>query len=294
MKFSKEEKRKYFKKQMNKAKEKVEDKIQDFLDNSEELRRFIEFRRMNFRTYSLHNTFLIYSQLPTATRVAGFRKWNELGYHVRKGEKGLDILIPLLKKEKDEDTGEERKRIYGFKVGKVFDLSQVEAEEGAKTIPEIDIAVYMTKDTQYTAEELFRATKTFIGQHCEVVEENSLGGALGMTDGKKVYVVKNPENMVDVAGVMVHEYSHFHNHFGENRKELTKDRKETEAELTTMIFGSFFNLDVENTYKYLAFYREERNVTDCFETAYKTFEYMLEGKENTKGLSEILSKQNIR
>ena len=33
--------------------------------------------------------------MPEATRVAGFRKWLELGYCVRKGERGIRIMAPL-------------------------------------------------------------------------------------------------------------------------------------------------------------------------------------------------------
>jgi len=37
---------------------------------------------------------LILMQAPEATRVAGYRKWQELGRQVKKGEKGIVILVP--------------------------------------------------------------------------------------------------------------------------------------------------------------------------------------------------------
>ncbi|MBV9167553.1 MAG: hypothetical protein JO342_15560 [Solirubrobacterales bacterium] len=40
--------------------------------------------RRHFRTYSLQNQLLVAMQRPTATRVAGFRRWLELGYQVRR------------------------------------------------------------------------------------------------------------------------------------------------------------------------------------------------------------------
>lgn len=44
-----------------------------------------------FRRYSVHNCLLIRAQRPEAQLVAGVRRWNELGYRVRPGEKALWI-----------------------------------------------------------------------------------------------------------------------------------------------------------------------------------------------------------
>lgn len=98
----------------------INSKIEDFLKNSDELKAFIAFRKANFYNYSIRNTILIYKQNPLATFVAGFRKWKELGYKVKKGSKGIQILIPLVrniindKKEVAED-------IYGYKYVNVFE-----------------------------------------------------------------------------------------------------------------------------------------------------------------------------
>jgi hypothetical protein len=56
-----------------------------------------------FHRYSLHNVMLIALQKPNASHVAGFRTWNQLGRFVKKGEKGIVILAPVLRrKEKRE------------------------------------------------------------------------------------------------------------------------------------------------------------------------------------------------
>ena len=47
--------------------------------------------RRRFPSYSWRNVLLILSQHPTATRVAGFRAWLELGYCVTKGSTGIRI-----------------------------------------------------------------------------------------------------------------------------------------------------------------------------------------------------------
>lgn len=42
-----------------------------------------------FRRFSFSNQMLIAAQCPHATHVAGYRKWQELGRQVRKGERAI-------------------------------------------------------------------------------------------------------------------------------------------------------------------------------------------------------------
>ena len=60
-----------------------------------------------FTDYSLNNTFLIAMQRPDSSLVAGYRKWNEMGRYVRKGEKGIKILAPCIYKSEKEDGDSE-------------------------------------------------------------------------------------------------------------------------------------------------------------------------------------------
>ena len=56
--YSKEEKSEYFKKELDELKNSIEDKIEDFLKNSKELKAFILFKNKHFRTYSFRNVFV--------------------------------------------------------------------------------------------------------------------------------------------------------------------------------------------------------------------------------------------
>src|SRR5437868_15491794 len=49
-----------------------------------------------FHTYSFGNVMLIARQKPDATNVAGIRTWNTLGRFVKRGEKGILILAPMV------------------------------------------------------------------------------------------------------------------------------------------------------------------------------------------------------
>ena len=57
-----------------------------------------------FHRYSLHNILLIASQKPNATHVAGFRAWHKLGRFVKKGEKGILILAPIIRKKSEDNA----------------------------------------------------------------------------------------------------------------------------------------------------------------------------------------------
>ena len=53
-----------------------------------------------FHNYSLGNAILIGFQKPDATRVAGFRTWQKLGRHVKRNEKGITIMAPIVWRKK--------------------------------------------------------------------------------------------------------------------------------------------------------------------------------------------------
>ena len=287
-KFSKEEKSEYFKNQLQELKDSIEDKILNFLENSQELKNFIKFKNDHFRTYSFRNSMLIYNQFPTASYVAGFNKWKELGYSVVKGSKAIKILVPLIKKNEDSKS-EDSKEIYGFRAVNVFDVSQVQAGPNATPLPSIDLDIQSTEHMEYSEESLFNACKIFVESKCplHIVKEDTLHDCLGLTNGKEIFLL-DTQKPLDMAAVLVHEYSHYFNHYKENRKSLTKDEKETEAEITAIIFASYFNLNHENRFKYLAMYRKNRELDKCFTTALNTFDYLLLGEDGKSGLKSIL------
>src|ERR1700688_2308988 len=87
-----------------------------------------------FHTYSFGNVMLIARQKPDATNVAGIRTWNSLGRFVKRGEKGILILAPMVgknrKKNEDADQAEDAKKteskLFGFRAVYVFDITQTE------------------------------------------------------------------------------------------------------------------------------------------------------------------------
>ena len=89
-----------------------------------------------FHTYSFGNVLEIARQMPTATRVAGFWTWKNLGRSVNAGAKGIRILAPIIgvRRKKDEEaekdiTKQNTRVLVGFRNAYVFDVSQTEGAE---------------------------------------------------------------------------------------------------------------------------------------------------------------------
>jgi antirestriction protein ArdC len=116
------------------------------LTSGEDWQRMLDLAR-RFHTYSSNNVFLILSQRPDATRVAGYKTWETLGRQVCKGEHGIAILAPCVYRARPVDETDERDRpalariLRGFRVVHVFDVAQTEGEclpEVAPTLLEDD------------------------------------------------------------------------------------------------------------------------------------------------------------
>src|ERR1700721_4871788 len=62
-----------------------------------------------FHNYSLGNILEIARTKSDATKVAGFWKWKELGRSVKKGEKGIRLLAPIVgvRRKKDEEANKD-------------------------------------------------------------------------------------------------------------------------------------------------------------------------------------------
>lgn len=72
-------------------------------------------------SYSPTNALMILLQKPSATQCAGFHAWRKAGRSVRKGAKGLAILVPLGTRVDDDGSD---KPIFSWRY--VFDISDTE------------------------------------------------------------------------------------------------------------------------------------------------------------------------
>ena len=75
----------------------------------------------------------------------GFKQWNAVGRHVKKGSKAFDILVPLMRTVTvtDSTTGQEKQiqRLYGFGTAPVFALESTDGADLPK--PDADVANWL-------------------------------------------------------------------------------------------------------------------------------------------------------
>jgi antirestriction protein ArdC len=137
-----------------------------------------------FHNYSFGNILEIARQKPDATHVAGYYAWNQLGRYVRKGEKGIRILAPLIgsRRKKDEAGNTERDKpnepiLVGFRAVYVFDISQTEG----KPLPE-----FTERVTGEVGDYRERLTDFIAQQGIALEYRDSIAPALGVSYGGKI------------------------------------------------------------------------------------------------------------
>ncbi|MFN9034809.1 MAG: ArdC family protein, partial [Planctomyces sp.] len=73
---------------------------------SQSLLRYLAFMA-RFHQYSFGNCLLIALQRPEATLVAGFQRWKQLGRTVRRNERGIALLAPMIGRRQPTDSDSE-------------------------------------------------------------------------------------------------------------------------------------------------------------------------------------------
>jgi hypothetical protein len=192
-----------------------------------------------FHNYSFGNILEIARQKPTATRVAGLYAWNQLGRKVRKGERGIRILAPIvgIKRKKDEEaerdiTKQNTRVLVGFRNAYVFDVSQTEGAE----LPSL-------REMRGTVGENQDRLVSFIkAQGIELVFTEKIAPALGMSYGGKIAILPG-QSEAEEFSTLVHELGHEMLHKAERRTTTTKVVRETEAEAIAFVIGKAVGLE---------------------------------------------------
>jgi len=210
-------------------------KLMDALESgqSEALKTYLSVMS-RFHRYSWGNILLIYSQCPDATHVAGFHTWLKMRRFVRKGEKGIVILAPMVgrKKSDDELTEDEGTRLFGFRAAHVFDVSQTDGEP----LPEF---ATVSGDPR---EHNDRLSHFVASQNIALEYSDSIFPAKGTSSGRKITLLPALPSAEHFA-VLVHEVAHELLHRGERRKETSHAVRETEAEAVAYVVCSAIGLD---------------------------------------------------
>ncbi|MDL0118788.1 ArdC-like ssDNA-binding domain-containing protein [Halobacterium salinarum] len=255
--------------------ETIEVWIEDLITHVEEARGSKAFQewldvQSRFHDYSYRNTLLITLQCPEATKVAGYRAWQEeFDRHVQEGESAIWIWAPIITTqcpecgnspnyheqsdcEYDETPPEEwSEGLVGFRPASVFDVSQTEGEP----LPELETAATGDAgDLVTTLEDA--ASELDVEVRLVDADEWIHGQAEGIckprqSDESPLVEVRNRANEADLAVTLVHELAHALLH-GAISDPLARSEQELEAEAVAYVVGRHYGLDTSNSSFYLA------------------------------------------
>lgn len=251
------------------------------IQNSETFRQML-LTMSKFHSYSVSNIILIYLQKPNATYVAGFNTWKELGRWVKRGEKGISILAPVMPPRPNctqcgariprgarycPECGapapeeSELSPVY-FKVVSVFDISQTEG----KPLPQVEVPTLSGEAN----EELF--TKVMALAELEGLkvsfdprpdQDPQMKGELS---GMNIWI-KPDEPRAQQLKTLLHELAHY---YTEDVLRLSSTDAETIAESVAYVVAAHYGFDTGvRSFPYVAVWSRDRKVLDKNLTAIK-------------------------
>lgn len=260
--------------------------MEQYTNSPQQVKEMLDFMA-KFHQYSFRNQVMIRSQREGAAAVGSFKKFKDLGYSVKKGEKGIKIwapssatiyqyrdgegkLITVPAKQADAkikamaENGQIVKRqLARFRLVSVFDATQTNMP--AKDYPKL----YPNRPIDYSTDkllvnELSDATSVWIREMG--VEEVKLGTlvALGRVKdkgqkgvsvsgaGQQLVAIRDDLPESDKIAVRIHEMAHSVLHQDPNDGKTTAVR-EFQAEMTSYVVSKHFGMDTsEEATSYIA------------------------------------------
>ncbi len=285
---------------------KMEKSVEGYFRTPGDLKEYLMFMA-KFYHYSPSNISLIQSQFQGASAVGSFSFWKEKGFPVKKGEKGIKILVPnrTVAKFKDKDgtwksvtkaSEQEKKQIESksievkpgrlyFAVGHVFDVSQTNAK--AEDLPRIFPNRWLEGSvTDY--QSLYKGMEAIAEKNgVKIIEpKQELGVAKGVSYTLTKEVALNPRNSeLQNVKTLLHELAHAKLHTAETHMNYTAPEKEFQAEMTAYAVSSYFGIDTsEYSLGYLAIWtqgKEMKDKTKLLKEVHETSIEFIETIENT-------------
>ncbi len=228
------------------------------LSHSDEWKQWLQFSS-RFHTYSLNNQLLIMLQSGgEATAVAGYRSWQAMGRQVRKGEKALKVLAPIMRRADVVDgegrpvldeTGEpqKRERLVGVKLVSVFDISSTDGPP----IPEPPTPTLLAGQAP---DGLWDSLASIVTDHGYTLSRGHCNGANGWTDfSAKEIRVRDDVSDAQAVKTLAHELGHLLAGHGEEGPFKHLGRREVEAESTAFLVMNAHGVDSSSyTFDYVA------------------------------------------
>lgn len=237
-----------------------------------------------FHNYSFGNCILIMLQCPTATRVAGYRAWQQKFHRqVRRNSKSIHIISPCII-EKELSDGTTVTQTY-FKATSVFDIEQTDSLDGEE-FPEVCHQLTGTVDDY---DRLLKALTEISA--VPIFFEDIPGTTNGYYHPtEKKIVVKSSLDQKQKVKTLLHEIAHsiLHDPDTGTRKDDSVNMRETAAE--SISYATMFWLGLPSddySFAYLAAYTKDFTTLPefhaCLSSIQKTADFIIKKLEE-KGI----------
>jgi len=265
----------------------------DTIQQSGNFREFLT-TMSKFHKYSIGNQILITLQNPDATKVAGFGTWKDLGRWVKKGEKGIAVLAPVMPKRAlcpecgtripkgssycpqcGHEVGKEgEKGPVFFKAVSVFDISQTEGQP----LPEFYVPVLTGEANKKLFSGVMNLAKAQ-GLDVDLESRPFLDpGIKGMFSGKTIWV-RPEEPDAQQLKTLLHEMGHY---YSENVFQIPRSYAETIAESAAFVVGAHYGFDTGvRSFPYVALWARDETVLKAnLDSIRKVATSMMDGLDN--------------
>lgn len=251
------------KENQNQARELILSVSKSYTENPEKMAEVLEFAS-RFYQYSLHNMQLIYAQNNHAAFVQSFDAWKKMDAHVKKGEKGMKIwvpvkltililldgqTVPLSEASEEQKKGYyngyiEGKKVLRFKIGTVFDIAQTDFPK--ERYPELYSMGYSSAEHAQIVEGLIK--------FCESLGCNVFTRDLSTITGRGYYESSSNQIVLNSLledtqrlSTLSHEIGHMLEQHG--KREISSAQKEFEADCISVLIQSHYGIELTDSRK---------------------------------------------
>jgi len=231
-----------------------------------------------FHDYSIGNQILIMLQKPDAVRVAGFNTWKDLGRWVKKSEKGIAILAPVMPPKAKVtcpgcgadvprtakfcpecghglEVGVEIDQPRFFRVVYVFDLGQTEGDP----LPEFEVPVLTGEVNEVLYTGLLDLMKSRGVRVSLEPRPHQDPGIKGQYSHGEIWV-RPEEPRAQQLKTLVHEIAHY---YSEGVFRIPRQDAETIAESAAYVVGAHYGFDTGvRSFPYVALWAQDKKVLD--------------------------------
>lgn len=242
----------------------MDQSVEKYFESQEDLLEYLTYMS-KFYNYSPSNAALIQSQFRGAQAVGSYKFWKEQGYSVKKGEKGIKILVPQKVKgkfqdengqwkyleeatEKEKELIEQKKlKSYPgrtvFGIGHVFDVSQTTCPESE--LPKVFPNKWLEGEVKNYKAFMAALNKVADSMGVKIVPpRHELGAAKGAFYPLDNVISLNPRNSeLQNVTTLIHELAHAKLHTKEKLYETSTSEKEFQAEMVSYVVSAYFGLD---------------------------------------------------